>query len=1104
MSISKRVVDHPVMLLIIFILLIGLGLYASFDLALDLYPEINPPVLVIFTDYTGNGPEQIEKLVTRPLEGALQNVSNIEKIESISFKDTSQILIRFVWGTDMSEAANDVRDKLEFVKNFMPEDAGAPIIFKFDPSMIPIMYMAVTGDRQPEELRQIAEDIIQPRLEQVEGVAMAGVSGGREKVIRVEIPQNRLAAYDMTLTQIAQMMMGQNIQISAGSISEGNKNYLVSTSGAYDDVEQIKNTVIGFKSGGNGGGMPMAMSGPSALTSLFGGGSMGMPSGGGGSSISPIRLRDIANVYEGLRDEEDAVFINGQPGIYLTIQKQSGTNSVQTADNVKDRIRKLQGELPLGVSLVTISDTTKIIRNSLNQVAFALVGGALLAVIILLIFLRSIKSVIIIGVSIPISVIITMMLMYFFNLTLNIMTLSGLALGIGMLVDNSIVILENIYRYREKGTKPTTASILGSQEMINAIVASTLTTISVFAPVVMFRQQLGMMGELFSGLAFTVVISLASSLLVAIFLVPILTSKYLPINSRLETPLKGLPAAIDKKLEGFFTWIDNRYKKALAFVLNHRGAAIGVISFVFLGSLILIVPVGCEYIPSMEEDMIQLEVELPVGTKLDITKSVMDQFKGIVKEKVVVNVDGEKTAAYNDIITTAGEKSFFGFIGATEGHKGSMMVTLPPYNKRTLSSSDIKAILRKHFNDFPSAVFSFPQQQMGPQTSPVDVIVKSNDLIKARDTALRIKEILKDEEAFPQIREPDIDLNDGLPQIEVMIDRNKAYSYGLNMMTIGSELQANINGITATRLREGADEYDVLVILDERDRNELPDLNKIFVTSSSGGRIPMANFTHLERTSGPVNIKRENQMRVIHVRSDVAKRTDVGALGRAIEAMLQREITPDPDVVIEQSGDYIEMQKDGMKMFLIIIISVILVFGIMASQFESFLDPFIILFTIPLTFTGVIWMYALTFERLSLFTAVGMVVLVGVVVNNGIVLVDYTNLLYKRGYSIIEATIKAGANRLRPILMTTLTTILGLVPMAFLKGEGSDLSQPIAKTVIGGLTVSTFFTLFLIPIIYTLFNQFSEKRKMKRAARLKSRFECKQKLLLEEELEGSI
>lgn len=1050
------------MVAIIFIILVGLGLYTATDIAIDLYPEIDPPILVLFTDYPGAGPEEVVKSVTRPLEGALSNVGNIENISSVSSEGSSQIQIEFTWGTDMAEAANDVRDKLEFAKGYMPDEASTPQIFKFDPSMLPILNLIITGDRTPEELLEIGEKIVQPRLEQVEGVALTSIMGGRERVVRVEIPHSRLAAYDLTMTQIANMLRGQNVQISAGSITEGTKNYLVRTSGEYQNIEEIKNTVISYK-----GSPPTARN----------------PEG----ALKAIRLRDVANVYEGFREEESSVIINGTPGVYVMVQKQSGTNSVKTADNVIERLEEVNREVPAGITVSVIEDTTKIIRSSLQQVSSSALWGVLFAVLILFLFLRSIKSTLIVGLSIPISIVITLMLMNFFGLTLNMMTLAGLTLGVGMLVDNSIVILENIFRYREKGTKLTVSAILGSQEMLNAIMASTLTTVSVFAPMVMFKRQLDIIGEMISGLAFTVVISLISSLIVAVFLVPVLSSKYLPISSRKQRPLRGPLRIFDNALDWFFTALERLYKAILRFILKIRWVIVILMVLLLLGSLMFVGTAGFEFMPSMSEDSVTVNVELPIGTDLEVTKGVMRQVEQLVKTEI---------RGYKDIIVSSGERGFFG-LGSGQPNRGRLTVTLPKFEERIDDSETIKQKLREHFNDFPSAVISFSGGTMTLGGSPIDILVKSEDLDKAKETAKKIKEIIDIQ--VPEITEPSLDLKEGKPQAEIFINRDKAYSLGLNIHTIGQEIKANIDGIIASRYKEGGSEYDILVVLDKQDRNEIPDLNKIFVINNLGDKIPLASFAYIEKTTGPISINRENQTKTLHVQGGIQPGAHLDVVEMKVRTLITEQIPADEDVIIEFSGEYADLLEYGGKFMIILIISVFLVFGVMASQFESFLDPFIIFFTMPLLLIGVIAIYVLTGTTFSIFTAVGLVMLVGIVVNNGIVLVDYTNLLRKRGLSINEACIEAGGNRLRPILMTTLTTILALIPMSFFSGEGSELVQPIGKTVIGGLAVNTILTLLFIPVLYSMFNGVAERRKKKKEAKRLRRIEAEKERKLRKE-----
>jgi HAE1 family hydrophobic/amphiphilic exporter-1 len=1042
----KTVVSRPTTFFIIFALLIGLGFFALANLPIDLYPEINPPILVVFTSYPGAGPEEVERSISRRLEAVLSGVSGLEKITSSSSKGSSMVLLEFTYGTNMSDASNSLRDSLERVRNYMPTGADTPMIFKFDPSMLPIMGLMVTSDkRTPEELREIAEDSIVPRIEQTPGIATASVNGGREKIIRIEIPQSRLEAYGLTISQIQQMLFAQNMQTAAGSIIEGGMSYLLTTMGEFTSLDEIRNTVISYKGGG------------------FANGQIGLP--------IQVYLRDLADVFEGYRDETSSVYVNGQTAVMLMVQKQSGKNSVQTAKDLRVRLEKISAELPPDIKISELYNTTDIIENSLDQVISTAISGALLAVLILFIFLRSAKPTLIIGVSIPISIIITMMLMYFAGLTLNLMTMAGLVLGIGMLVDNSIVILENIYHYREKGAKLKTAAIIGTQEMIVAITASTITTICVFAPLVMFQGLLEMAGELFAGLAFTVVISLGISLFTAIFLVPILASHYMPLVTRKQKPLTGMLAGIDAKFERFFAWLEQKYRNAVRKVLKHKLIVIGFLAALFVISMVLIPVIGWEFMPQQESDNVSISATLPMGTPLQETEAVLRQVQIIVEREI---------HDYERLTLRAGGGGMMGIGGGS--NSGSLRINLLPFGERKQSANEIKEILRPLVNQIPGVTFSFGGGMSMMSGNAVDIILRTENLAKGKELGERITEVLKTK-LSDVVTEPEVDLKDGLPQFEILIDREKMYALGLNTLTVGTEIKAAVDGVIATRYKaSGGKDYDVLLILTEADRNTLPKLDNIFINSQMAGRVPLSNFVSYEEGTGPLTINRENQSRVIHVKAGAKPGTKTNTLQKQVEDVIKAEIPIEDDVIIEFGGDNAEMVKMFTRFVLICVVAIFLVFGVMASLFESFRDPFIIILTIPLSLIGIVAIYLITNTIFNVLTAVGLLVLIGVIVNNGIVLVDYTNLLRKRGYSLTEACVEAAGNRLRPILMTTLTTILGLLPMAFFPGEGSELVAPIGKTVFGGLSFGTLMTLFLMPTVYAVINKHSDAREARAKA----------------------
>jgi HAE1 family hydrophobic/amphiphilic exporter-1 len=1039
MSFAKTAVSRPTTIFIIFLLLIGLGIFAIVSLPIDLMPEINPPYLVVFTNYPGAGPDEVERSVTRTLEAALSSVSNLEDITSSSSKGSSMVSMEFTYGADLADATNSVRDALERIRNYMPTGSETPMIFRFDPSMIPIMGLMVTGNRSPEELRELAEDTIIPRIEQTPGVATASVNGGREKIIRVEIPQSRLEAYGLTVTQIQQMLAAQNMQVAAGTITEGGLSYILTTMGEYTSLDEIRNTVISYQ----GGGMSAA-------------GQVELPRN--------VYLRDLADVIEGFRDETSSVLVNGVPAVMMQVQKQSGKNSVQTARDLRERLERMARELPQDIKITEMFNTTDEIENSLNQVISTALSGALLAVLILFIFLRSLKPTLIIGISIPVSIVVTMMIMYFMGLTMNLMTMAGLVLGIGMLVDNSIVILENIYHYREKGAKLATASVLGTQEMIVAIVASTLTTICVFAPLVAFQGMLEMAGEMFAGLAFTVVISLVISLFTAVVLVPVLSSHYLPLVTRKQKPLKGIFAKIDGIFDRFFHGLEQVYRAAVDRVLRHKIVVIAVLLLLLAGSILMIPRIGWVFMPEQDASSVTVNATLPMGTPLPETEAVLQQLQLIAEREV---------RGYERLIVNAGGGGMMGMGGGS--NSGSLQITLPDFDERIDSADEIKAKMRAHFNEFPGVSFSFGGGGMSMGSgNPIDIVVRTDDLVKGKAIAEKIAALIRDR--IQAATEPQVDLRDGLPQIEIELDRDRLYDLGLNTLTVGNEIKAAVDGITATRYKSGGHDYDVVLILDEADRSTRPALDHIFINSQVAGRVPLSSFASYKEGTGPLTINRENQSRVIHVTAGAKPGTKLNVLENQVRTLITSEIPAEDDVIIEYAGDNAELMKMIRRFVLICIVALFLVFGVMASLFESFRDPFIIIFTIPLSVIGIVAIYLITNTIFNILTAVGLLVLMGVIVNNGIVLVDYTNLLRKRGLSLHDACVEAAGNRLRPILMTTLTTILGLVPMAFVPGQGSEMTAPIGKTVLGGLSFGTLMTLFLMPTIYAIMNKKSDER----------------------------
>jgi HAE1 family hydrophobic/amphiphilic exporter-1 len=791
-----------------------------------------------------------------------------------------------------------------------------------------------------------------------------------------------------------------------------------------------------------------------------------------------VRLEDIANVSEANRDVNSIVYVNGSPSISLSIQNESGSNIVQVADNILEALPEINKELPAGITLSILYDNTTMIRNTLGQVYKAALQGAVLAMLVLFFFLRNIKSTLIIGLSIPIALLITMMGMFFFNLTLNLISLTGLILGLGMIVDNSIVILENIYRYRERGAKLVPAAILGSREMVTAIMASTMTTLCVFIPLIIWKDNLEMMGQMFEDLIFTVVLSLIISLITAVTLVPALSSHYLKLDSRVQKPLKNrFLILLDNKLEGFLVGMEKGYRRALVFALKNKALILTLVVLLLTISIELFGTLGMNLQPRPRaDDSVRISLTMPVGTSLERTELFIQEMRQIVENEV---------KGYENLILNIGSSGG----GGGNTYTGSIEITLPPVGKQIDTPADIQRKIRPFLNQYPEATFAFSAGRWMRTSSAVDIEIFSNDLDLASRTALEIRDLLK--ENLPQVEDPVSSMEDGGPEFRILIDTDRASALGLNSSTVASTIKTLVDGQTATTYWKDGNELDVLVQLNPENRSSLGDLESQYIRGASGQKISLANVARMVETVGPKSINRENETRVLHVSAGLTDGVAVTDIQPLIENLLETGYVVPEGVSISYGGEAREIERFSSPLMMIIIVAVIMVFAVMASLFESLVDPLIIFFSIPLLIIGVVMVYKITGEAFSIISAVGIVVLAGIVVNNGIVMVDYTNLLRHRGEALTEAVLNAGQSRLRPILMTSLTTILGMVPMAFFPGEGTEFIRPIGQTIVGGLAVSTLITLFVTPVMYSLLNS---RRKVKMPRRMKK------KLLVEKDL----
>ncbi|SIQ54717.1 Multidrug efflux pump subunit AcrB [Alkalispirochaeta americana] len=1029
MTLPERSVEHPVTVIVLAALLVGIAATMVPRLAVNLYPDVSPPVISVSTSFPGAGPEDVEQNVTVPLETALAAVTGLDSINSTSSTGSSRITLFFGYDQDLDEAMNEVTSILSTAGNRLPDDAGSPVARRFNLANIPVMQLVLRGDFSLEELRRAAEDRVKPAVESVPGVAAADVSGGGSLEVRVELMKNRLAAYGLTPRAVASALDQQNVLVSGGTLVDNAREFQLRTAEELSSLEEVRRVVV----------------------TTLGGGEVGR--------ARLVRVEDVAEVRLASSDETTRVFVNGEPGVFLRVQNSSDSNAVRVSDSVRERVASLEGDLPPGMSLEVLSDNTALIRATLNQVYASAFQGALLAMAVLFIFLRNVRGTLIIGLSLPLSVLITLMAMAVFGLTLNLLTLTGLIMGLGMVVDGSIVILENIHNYRERGTKAVVAAVLGSQEMYRAIVASTATTLGVFVPVLLFRNDLGFMGYFFTDLVFTVAISLVVSLVVAVSVVPALAGALLPLNTRVQKPLRLAPLrAADLLVEGFFCRLERGYGRALRYGLDHRFLVLLLVTLVTIFSFRQFGDVGINlFVRSRTDDTVFFSLQMPLGTPLEETEGIL---RGLGEELE------RRVQGWNNIVITAGSGRRWG--GSSASHLGSIQITLPPPAEQIDTPESITRLVMPLVADIPGVNLTAQAGRRAGTSAAVSVEIRAESADLAVETALEARRIIL--EHLPQVEDLELSLEQGGPELAFRIDRERAAALGVSVPALAQEIRSAYGGNRATTMKDEGTLRDVVIILQESDREDRQSLDSLYVSGAGGALIPLSSLATIIQGRAPTSIERQDRRRVVTVTGDLPAGVAATDFQPLLQETLDRHLIPPGEVQIFYGGEAQDIDEFSRTFGFIILTAVLLVFGIMASQFESFLDPLVIFFSIPLLFVGVIWIYRITGQPFSLFAAVGVVALVGIVVNNGIVLVDYTNTLRARGLPVREATLAAGQNRLRPILMTSLTTILGMVPLAFFPGEGSETIQPIGQTIVGGLSVASVMTLFVTPLIYSLLN----------------------------------
>ncbi|WP_020004022.1 efflux RND transporter permease subunit [Brachyspira innocens] len=1011
----ELVVKRPVAVFMCMIAVLILGFVSLSKLAVDFLPDMELPYITVRTEYENAGPEEVEKSVTRIVENAVATVSDINTITSTSQEGESSVFIEFNWGTDLAVATADIREAIDGVKNSLPDDADSPTVFKFSTDMMPVMEIAFFGTDNLGALYTLIDNQILNKIEQASGVARAEIRGGLKTEMKVDLVLNRLHAYGIDINTIVSLLSSENQNLSGGETYEGVYKYTLRTMGEFTTVEDIENTVVALK-----------------------------------TNDTPIKLKDIGRVYQGYSDDSEIVKINGMPAISVSVNKESGGNTVNVSKAVQKQLANLT--LPEGVEYEILFNNADNVNESINGVLDTAWQGGLFAVIILMLYLWNIKTVSIIAISIPISIIITFTLMYFMGITLNIISLSGLVLGIGMMVDNSIVVLENIFYYRNNGYGKYSSAINGTSSVALAISASTLTTIAVFLP---FLFVEGQTGQLFRDLCITVTVSMIGSLFVALTIVPMLGARL--VTNKKTKFLIPIENFVNKN---FHNRVNNLYSKVLHYsIKNKKKVLISSLSVVLVIIALGLTFIGKEGFPTSDEGQFKIDVEMPVGTKSEQTQSFVTRM-----ESDIQNLIGEDFDRMQSRVQSGSDEN-----------KAEIRVQLRDKSEGRKKSVD------EYIEFTRNALVSYPAQiniaaittsainsggrDGGTGGNEIEIELVGDDLDKATEIANNIIAAISDIEG---IREPRLTRDDSNPELKIYVNREIAAKMGINVNTIANIIKTSFAGTTATTMtpaNSDVTDIDVNVQLGEPDRLNIDDISRLMIPTTSG-IVPISSIATVEKSYGPTEIERKDSTRITTIKASGYNRA-LSEIMTDVQEKIKQEVFIPSGFNINYTGDFEDMNDAFLQLLQALILALVLVYAIMASQFESFIAPFVIALAIPFGFAGSLIALFIGRQTLSVYSGIGFIVLIGIVVNNGIVLIDYMNqLMHEKRISGDEAALESGPRRLRPVLMTTLTTILGLLPMALSGGSGNEMYQPLSLAILGGLLLSTAFTLVIVPTVY--------------------------------------
>ena len=1035
MSLYSGAVKRPVMTSLCFVAVLIIGLFSLAKLPIDLYPDIDTNTIMVMTTYQGASAEDIEQNVTRPLENTLNSVEHLKHITSKSKENISIITLEFEYGYDIDVLTNYTRDKLDMVRSYLPDDAENPIIFKFSTDMIPIMLLSVEAEESMPGLYKILDENVSNPLARVDGVGSVSVMGAPQREIHVYVDPIKLEAYNLSIETISSIIGAENRNIPGGTFDIGSNTYTLRVEGEFNDAREMGNIVVGSNNG------------------------------------SIIYLRDVAKIDDSLEERAQQAYTNGKKGAMIIVQKQSGANSVEISNKVIEELPNLQKNLPSDVKLDIIVDTSDNIRNTIASLAETVLYALLFVVIVVFGFLGRWRATIIIAITIPISLIASFIYLFATGESLNIISLSALSISIGMVVDDAIVVLENVTTHIERGSDPKQAAVHGTNEVAISVIASTLTLIAVFFPLTMVT---GMTGVLFKQLGWMVCIMMIISTVCALTLTPMLCSLMLKLN-----PKKGkFQQFFFKYIESGLDKIDDGYAKLLNVCVTHKRKTVFISTLIFIGSCFLMKFIGSEFFPTSDNGRIGVTLELPIGTRTEISQDVAERIFNEWTEKY------PEIKVLNYSVGQASSDNTFASMQDNGSHIISMNISLYSVTERDRGIIEITDLMRKDLEHYPELAKA--QVNVGGSRgsgmsgqSTLDYEIYGWDFNETDSVAQDVKRILLNTKGIADIT---ISRSDYQPEYQVDFDREKLALYGLNLSTAATYLRNRINGSTASYYREDGEEYDIKVMYAPEFRTSISDIENILIYNAKGEGIRVRDIGKVVERTTPPTIERKDRQRIITVQGVVNGELPMSEIIANVQPELDKLEVPN-GVIIELSGSFEDQQDSFTDLGMLAILIIILVYIVMAAQFESLAYPGIIMTSVPFAFTGIVLILWLTGQNLNVMSMIGAIMLIGIVVKNGIVLIDYITLNRERGMSIRSAVVLGGKSRLRPIVMTALTTILGMVPMAVSAGEGAEMWRPMGIAVIGGLTFSTLVTLLFVPAMYCIFAGTGIKRQRRKFAK---------------------